>query len=398
MNSFSLAVGSIRSQPLPSILSVLATAAGITILCAVFLFASALETGFRKNAQNIDLVAGVKGSPLQMILSSVYHVDVPAGNMTRENAEKLQKHRNIKKIIPVAMGDTYRGFRIIGSIPDYISIYGGEIAHGSMFDHPFEAVAGAQTNLEIGTEFVAMHGLSGEDGDHHNDRYRITGILKPTGTVLDRLIVTSIGGVQKSHEYHNHGEDNHSAKDEDGITALLIQVRNPTAIMNLPREINESTNIMAASPSYVMARFSQDLGLGKKSLFIIGTSFLVLSVLVILTMLAAKLETRKYDLAVLRVLGASPWKMASIVILEGILLALVGTIAGLIAGHGLAYAALETFGGLKSIMDPSFFLMPSMIDGMLLLCGLLCGFLGGILPMVLALRTDVTNLLSRGRV
>ena len=216
MNSFTLAVASIRLRPLYAVLCTMAVAAGIALLCAVFLFSQTVASGFERNAKNIDVVVGVKGSPLQLVLSSVYQADVPAGNITMEDYDNLKHMPQIRQAIPMAMGDNYKGFRMIGTTPDYLKLYDGELAEGEIFKTSYEAVAGADTGLSRGEKIAVTHGFSENSDDVHNDHlYTITGILKPTGTVMDKLLITNVEGVQQVHGGHHHHEDEHHGDDNE---------------------------------------------------------------------------------------------------------------------------------------------------------------------------------------
>lgn len=400
MNALSLALSSIRSRPLQSGLCVTASAAGVALLAALMLLSQGIQGGFLRNAQGIDVVVGAKGSPLQLVLSSVYHADVPTGNIDMHDMERLQHNPKVKSIIPIALGDNYRGFRIVGTVPEYLAHYAAEYAAGKVFTAPFDAVAGALTGLKTGESFAGVHGLTaGGDDVHHFHDYKITGVLKPTGTVLDRLIVTSLGSVQELHRHPDIGDPD-AAEDlqvAHQVTALLVKVKNPVATMSLPREINATSNMIAASPSYEMARLSQSLGFGRDLLAAVGIGFVALSALMLLSSLASSLSTRRYDLGVLRVLGASPETLAGTVAAEGLVLAGAGTVAGLGLGHALAYEMASNVSSLGGVVAPASFLQWDALDGWLLLMGLLTGLVAAAVPALSAARTDIAALLARGR-
>ena len=400
MNALSLALSSIRSRPLQSSLCVTAAAAGVALLAALLLLSQGVQDGFLRSARGIDVVVGAKGSPLQLVLSSVYHADVPTGNIDMHDMEKLQHNPKVKSIIPVALGDNYRGFRIVGTVPEYLAHYGAEYAQGSVFAARFDAVAGALTGLKTGDSFAGVHGLAADGDDvHHFHDYKITGVLKPTGTVLDRLIVTALGSV---HELHRHPDigDPDAAEDMEvahQVTALLVKVKSPIATMSLPREINATSNMIAASPSYEMARLSQSLGFGRDLLAALGIGFVALSSLMLLSSLASSLSARRYDLGVLRVLGASPETLAGTVAAEGVMLAGIGALAGIALGHGLAYELSSHITSLGGVVAPASFLHIDALDGGLLLMGGATGLAAALFPALSAARTDIAALLARGR-
>jgi putative ABC transport system permease protein len=400
MNSLTLAIASIRSRPLHSTLCMIAAAAGIALLCTVFLLTTAVGNGLMRNAHGIDVVVGGKGSPLQLILSTVYHADVPNGNIEAEDAAHWSHDPQVKQAIPLALGDNYHGWRIVGTTPDYVSLYHGVLADGTMFSQDFDAVAGALTGLPVGTQFLGLHGLSPDSDDvHHFHEYKITGVLKPTGTVLDRLILTSVNSVQELHRHPDLGDPDAAEEAKIGhqVTALLIKVNSPISVINLPREINRSSNVLAASPAYEMTRFSQTMGLGRDVLTMLGGGFIILSALMLLATLASGLAARRYDLAVLRVLGASPLNLSLTVMLEGLLLSAGGAVLGIAAGHVFGYMLADTIGSLKGLVLPREMLDPGAADAWFLAIGLGMGLLAGLVPALSAARTDIAALLAKGR-
>lgn len=401
MNAITLAIASIRSRPLHALLCVMAAASGITLLSAVFLLSQGVSSSFVRNAAGIDIVAGTKGSPLQLVLSSVYHVDIPTGNISMEDYKRLKRNPHVRKAIPLALGDSYRGFRMVGTTKDYIGLYKAQFARGRVFSENFEAVAGADTRLEIGDSFSVSHGFSTEgSGVHGSQLYTVTGVLKPTGTVLDKLITTTVESVQQLHAHHNDEERPHA--DHEGLTrqltSVLLKVRSPINLMNLPRQINNSSNIMAVVPSYEIARLTRSLGLGRKLIMVVGGGIIILSALVLLASLASGLALRRYDLAVLRVLGAGPGRLCATVIAEGMILSGVGAVLGVCFGHLTAYFAALMVESLRGMVLPESLLEPGVMDLGLIGLGLMVGLLASFIPSFSAANTDIAGLLAKGRV
>lgn len=435
MNAVSLAVAAIRARPLQSALCILSATLGSALLVLVFLLSQTIASGFQRNAEGIDIVAGAKGSPLQLVLSSVYHADVPAGNIEMTDYLALQRDRHVRQAIPLALGDNYQGWRMVGSTPEYLQLYQAEFARGQVFAQPFEAVVGAATGMEMRETFAARHGFAADSNDIHDAAmYTVTGVLKPTGTVLDRLIITSVESVQTLHSGHHHEDhedaqaeghekhDDHDAHDHDEahdhdahdhdaahdhdeaaeealghqVTAVLIKTRSPIDRMNLPRQINQTTDLLAAVPSLEMARLTKSLGIGKTLILALGVGFVVLSALILLASLASSLAVRRYDLAVLRVLGASPGKLLLTVVAEAVLLSGVGTVIGLAVGHGVGYIAALNIDTLQGIVLPDTFLQVHVLDAVLLILGLMIGVIASLIPAISAARTDIAGLLAKG--
>ena len=400
MNAFSLALASIRSRLLNTGLCVAASAAGIALLCTVFLLSQAIDDGFTRNADGIDVIVGAKGSPLQLVLSSVYHADVPTGNIEAKDADRVAHNPQVKQAIPLALGDSHKGWRIVGTTPDYLALYNAGFADGHVWQQPFDAVAGAMTGIKTGEQFPAVHGLSIDSDDvHHFHLYKIVGTLKPTGTVLDRLILTSVNSVQELHKHPDLGDPDAAEEYKIGhqVTALLIKTKSPIAIMNLPRQINSSSNLLAANPGYEMTRLAASLGIGRQVLMVLGIGFIALSALMLLSTLASSLTARRYDLGVLRVLGASPLMLSGTVMAEGLILSGIGALTGIAAGHPLAFVITTNIESLKGVVLPAVFLVPQMMDGIFLLLGLGAGIAAGLVPALSAGRTDIAALLAKGR-
>ena len=232
------------------------------------------------------------------------------------------------------------------------------------------------------------------------------------------MIVTNLENVQHLHGHHHHDdeheeeehhhddehvhEDAHEDIDEADLerqlTSVLIKVRSPVDLMNLPRRINDSSNIMAAVPFYEIARFTKSLGVGKQLAIVLGAGFVILSTLMLWATLASGLALRRYDLAVLRVLGARPGRLATTVIAEAVIISGVGAVAGAILGHLIAYGAVISFENLNRFIVPESLLLPSTIDIGFILLGVLAGLFAALLPSVTAARTDISTLLAKGRV
>lgn len=411
-NAFSLAISSIFNKPLSSFLSVFSVACAIGLLCGLSLLMNGIENGFSKNSKHIDVVIGAKGSPLQLVLSSVYQIDIPNGNIEIDDAKKIEKNAQIKKAVPIAVGDSYKGWRVVGTTSDYLGLYDLTITQGRIFQKPFEVLAGASTGLKIGDTFNASHGFSIDSDDVHDAYlYHVVGVLERSGTVADKLLITPYQSVQMLHSYHGdhdeeHGNQNHhhdtpeeEAQEEalgHQITALLVQVKTPMAIMTLPREINNVENLLAASPSYEMARLSKNFGIGESFIYFLSLGLMVISVLMIFSNLASNLVVRQYDLAVIRVLGASPSMIFATVLFEGALIGMAGAITGLGIGHMITYITVSNTPSLQAMIMPLDMLKFQMQDLCLLLLGIGSGCLAALLPAQAASKMNITTLLSKG--
>ena len=337
MNVFRLALAYLAARPLLTALHVMLLALGTATLIVLVLFTGQAERKLEGDAKPVDLVVGAKGSPLQLILSSVLHVDVPTGNIPYLAVKQIGADPMVQSATPLSLGDTVRGFRIVGTDDSFFALYGLRVAQGAAFKEEMEAVLGAQaaqrTGLGVGASFAGSHGLA-EAGSAHGDHpYRVVGVLAPTGTVVDRLVLTSLESVWEVHGAH--GTVPEQARE---ITALLVRYRSPLAAAMLPRRINAMTAMQAASPAYEGARLMSLVGVGVDALRIFAGVLMACAALSIFIALTTALQERARDLALLRTLGASPGKLLALIAAEGMTLVGAGAILGLALGHAAAEA------------------------------------------------------------
>ena len=393
MSVLALALAYLRQQALGTTLTLLLLTLGVGSIVAVLLLGEELERRLTRDLAGIDLVVGAKGSPLQLILSAVYHVDVPTGNVARADAEQIAKHPLVKTAIPLALGDSVGGSRIVGATPAYVAHYGGALASGRLWEGEMEAVLGADAaarlDLGLDAEFVGSHGLAGMGHAHAEHPYKVVGVLARSGTVLDRLVLTSLESV-----WHVHERPAGQAQASEEVTALLLQYRSPLAAVQLPRLINQQTALQAASPAVESARLFNLLGFGLAVFRGFALLLIATAALGMFLALYNALKERQYDLAVMRALGASRARIFALVLLEGLLLSLAGAALGLLAGHlgAEALAAwlrrtqqLPVGGGLVLWRE----LLPVAL-------ALAAGALAALPPALRAYRLDIAEVLSRG--
>jgi putative ABC transport system permease protein len=419
-----LALAYLRQRFFATILNVLLLAMGVATIIVVLLLTHQAQQAMGRDAKNIDLVIGAKGSPLQIILSSIYQLDVPTGNIALKDAQALLKNPLIKEGIPLSMGDSYRGARIIGTTPAYIALYGGTFASGAVFTKPFEAVIGARAaaelGLSVGTKFVGAHGITQGPGTqaHGEHPLQVVGVLAATQTVLDRVILVNLETVWDVHappantsavptntaaNANNHAHDHDHDDDHDvdhndetdnhkQITALLIRYATPLAAAILPREINSQSALQAAVPAYETVRMFGLLDIGVKAMQAIAIAMIIAAALGIFIALSQALEARYPDLAQLRLLGATPSLLAATLAIEGLLLAAVGGILGVALGH-IGAALIGGMSAVSNQLQIGGLLFLPMEWAVLLGC-LLLGVFAALLPAVRAYRIDISKAIA----
>ena len=330
------------SRPLAAALNLLLLSLGLASITLVLLVNHQIQQAFARDLAGIDVVVGAKGSPLQLILSGVFQIDTPTGNVPLAEVQTLQTNPQVAKLIPISMGDSFKGYRIIGTTPDYLSHYAGVMASGAMWQAPMQAVLGAKvardTGLRVGDSFVGSHGLGGGGHAHGQTPYTVTGVLAPSGSVMDRLILTPTESVWRVHEKDTalDAADQKILEEEREVTLALIQYRSPLAAVTFPRFINTSTNMQAASPALEVSRLLGLIGIGADVLRAFAGVLLLTAGLGVFIALWSAVRERRADLALLRMLGAAPRQLAALLWCEALWLALLATLLGLALGQGVA--------------------------------------------------------------
>jgi len=395
MNITLLSWKNILSRPLSSLLSVVLLMLGVAIISLILLINNQLINQFEKNIKAIDMVVGAKGSPLQVILSSVFQIDTPTGNISLAEAEKLKRSRLVEWAIPLSFGDSYKGYRIVGTDSQYVNLYNAEIDRGELWEMPMEAVLGdavaEKLQLSIGDKFKSSHGLVGAGVSHEAHDYKVVGVLKYTGSVVDQLILTSNESFWEVHK-KEPDEANEHEDEEKEITAMLVNFRSPMGMVTLPRKINEGTNMQAALPAFEINKLISLLGIGVDTLNLIGLVIIIVSGVSVFISLYASFLERRYEMALMRTYGASGLQLFWIMILEGLFLSFIGFVAGMALSRLgiviLSNAAEERFHyqftGFK------------FLESELLLFGgtILIGILASLIPAVQVYKVNIAKTLA----
>jgi putative ABC transport system permease protein len=399
MNLLTISLAYLRSRLLGTVLVTTLLALGVATITLLMLVTSQLEDRMQRDARGIDLVAGAKGSPMQIILSAIFHLDVPTGNIPLAQANEIAKHRMIKKAIPLALGDSYQGFRIVGTHHDYPAHYGARLAGDRLWQKPMEVVLGAEvaakSGLAVGATFSGAHGLGGGGAEHGDAPYKIVGILAPSGSVLDRIVLTGIESVWFVHdEAHGPADNYRPDPSKREITALLIQYASPLAAAMLPRYINNHSELQSASPAYETARLFSIVGVGVGVLRGFALVLILGAGLSVFVALYHALEERRYDLAIMRTLGASARKVMALLLCEGLLLAGIGTLFGMALGHVLTAGLGVVLRQAQQVAVTGWIFLPQEL--WLAALALAVGILAALVPAWRAYRTDIAATLAAG--
>ncbi|HEY8878026.1 MAG TPA: ABC transporter permease [Roseateles sp.] len=383
------------SSPLTTALNLLLLTLGLAAVTFVLRASAQVEAGLKRDLASIDLVVGAKGSPMQIMLAGVFHLDAPTGNIPLTTLELLKQQPLVAQAVPLSLGDSLRGYRIAGTTPDYLDLYGGKVEQGALWTKPMQAVLGAEVartgGLKVGDRFAGSHGLA-EGGRAHGDhQFEVVGVLAESGSVLDRLVLTDLASVWEVHEDHaNHDED--KAKE---ITLALVRYRSPLAAVMLPRWVNAQDGLQSAAPALETARLMRLVGAGTEVLRGFGIVLLAAAGLSVWVALLHAVRARQGDLAMLRMLGAPARRVATLIALEALLLATLAALLSLAAGHGLVALLERLLAERQSLRlghlgwSEAEWLVPLMAAGLALIAAAW--------PAWRAYRLDVTTLLQAPR-
>jgi putative ABC transport system permease protein len=423
-----LALSYLWDRRLNAALNILLVAIAVAMLTTLLLFSIQMTNRFQRDAEGVDLVVGAKGSPLQLILSSIFHIDQPTGNIPVESIDLLRRDPAIARVIPLALGDNFRGFRIVGTEPSYLDLQRAKLAKGRLNTAEGEAVIGAevarQTGADLGQRFYGSHGLGEAGAEHAHQPFTVVGILEKSGGATDRLIVTSVETVWSVHGVeHDHDEDaSHEADHADAphrphdhdhdhehgaaraglqersqmrpeVTALLVTYRNASAAIRVPAVINRQTQLQAAVPATETARLLSLFGASLAGAQIFAWLLAMIGGLSIFVALLNAVQTRAADLGLLRVMGARRSFVFGAMVFEGLIIGALGVAAGMVMGHALLWFATQKFSALASLGFDPLLLHPGALViavGVIAIAGL-----SALLPAIRVYSGDAVRILSR---
>ena len=386
-------------EPLSTTLSLLLLTVGVSIITLLVGIKYQVEKKLDGDLKNIDLVIGAKGSPLQLVLSSIYHLDAPTGNISLEDAKEIASNPMVETAIPLAYGDNYNGFRILGTDSNWYQLYETKIYDGKMPSENMEVVLGWQvaqkTGLKIGDSFEGTHGNAEQGEVHEGHPYKVVGILTPSYNVADQLIVTNVSSVIEIHEEHEHDHAEEHVHAHEEITAMLLQFRSPMAMITMPRKINEETNFQAAIPNIEIRRLLKLLD----GIFIIiqaiGIIIMLLAGISVFLSLLQKLQRRKYEIALLQSIGYSKWYVSSLLIYEAFLLAIFGYLIGFIFSRLILFVLESSIAQQYGLNVFSLGWMEG--EYLIFLITLLTGIISAIIPAWYSVRTSISKTLADGK-
>ncbi|MFK7924723.1 MAG: ABC transporter permease [Bacteroidia bacterium] len=406
MSILNLSWKNLLAKPLNTSLSLLLLLFGVGTISLLFLLNYQLDRQLKENVRGVGLIIGANGSTTQIMLSSIYQIGSPTGNIQYADIERFAEHPAVKYAVPLSYGDGYRGYRVMGTSPDYLKLYKANIDQGRLWEAEFEVVLGArvaeETQMQIGDTFSIGHGL-----EQHSDKpLKVVGILAPAYSVVDQLILTDSRTLpavhghaeaeHEAHEAHEEGEEHETHEHElEEITALLLSFKEGKEGMSLLLSgmINRNSKLKAVLPAAELSYINKQMGVGVGTLRAFAIIIMIVSGLSVFISLYNSLKERRYEMALLRSLGASPAYLLWSVLLEGLILSVLGFVLGIAASRAgmwvLSRVLTEQY---HYDFGAGFFLWQE--EGILAALTLGIGLLAAIIPAIQAYNTPIAKTLT----
>lgn len=390
MNVFSLAKANMRQRWLATLLTMMLVAIGVALVHAILTIKAEVQSGFNRGvAGKIHLVVGPKGSPMQLVLNSLFHVSKPVGNLPSSFYDSLRDNPKVKLAIPIAVGDNYQGLAVVGTTPEFLNDL--ELANaqkftfeqGRAFQAKYETVLGAeaarQTGLKLGDEFHATHGIEEGGAEHEEEHFKVVGILEPTGTPHDRALYCSLDSVYGLHEKLTGRP----------LSAILVVMQSDLWIGSFAREINDGKEAMAALPSSEIRDLMKIVGNADKVLVAISWLVLFAAGVSILVSIYNSMNDRRREIAIVRALGAPAAVVFEIIVIEAATICVVGGLAGLLVSHGAIFFGRAPIHAMTGVVIGA--ALPGLQDLLLLAGAVGIGVVSSLIPAVSAYKTDIAT-------
>ena len=413
MNLRSLASKSLKNRRSTAILTIVSIAVSVVLLLGVEKVRVNAKSSFANTISGTDLIVGARSGSIQLLLYSVFRIGSATNNITWESYQDIAQQKGVKWTIPISLGDSHRGFRVMGTSRDYFSVYQyGEkrrlkFSSGTQFEAVFDAVIGSEVanalNYAIGDQVIISHGTGSTSFAQHKDKpFVISGVLEHTGTPVDRTIHVSLAGIEAMHVNWQGAVKKRKASkalteanlQPESITAFLIGLDSKVVSFKMQRYINEysSEPLLAIFPGIALHELWSLMSVAEKALLIISVFVVLASLTGMLAVSLAGLNERRREVAILRSVGASHWHIMGLLITETVLLTISGILLGLIllySGIWLAQPIIEkNYGLFIPITAPN-------IRELGMVCMLLAAsFIVGLVPAYRAYRNSLADGMS----
>lgn len=409
---FRLALQSLRNRALTAVLTVLAIAISVMLLLGVEKVRTGARQSFADTISKTDLIVGARTGQIQLLLYSIFRIGNATNNITWQSYQEIAARPEVAWTVPLSLGDSHRGFRVLGTTPAYFEHYryrgGRQLAFGEgrAFDDLFDVVLGADVaaslGYALGDSIVIAHGTGRISFIEHTDKpFRVTGILAKTGTPVDRTLHVSLAAIEAIHVGWQSGMPEGAAPSADDvrrmdlqpkvITAALVGLKSRLAIFGLQRAVNEyrAEPLTAIIPGAALQELWGLVGTAETALAVVSAMVVVTALLGMVTAILTTLNERRREMAILRSVGAGPATVLGLLVTEAAILVL----AGVATGATLLYAALYL---LAPVVDRMYGLYlaidaPSVGEWQMLGAIVAAGVVAGLLPAWRAYRLSVAD-------
>jgi len=410
---FRLALQSLRNRWITALLTVLAIAVSVMLLLGVEKVRNGARASFANTISGTDLIVGARSGGIQLLLYSVFRIGNATNNMTWKSFEDISARPEVAWIVPISLGDSHRGFRVLGTTPEYFKRYnyrrglGLKFRDGEPFDDVFDTVIGADVaealDYNVGDQVIVAHGLGAFIATEHDDKpFRVVGILEKTGTPVDRTVHISLEAIEAIHIDWQSGArvpGQTMSADEvrrlqlrpKAVTAALVGLKSRLQTFKLQRFINtyRAEPLSAILPGVALQELWSLVGTAEKALIAVSLMVVVTAILGMVTMILATLNERRREVAILRSVGAGPKTVVGLLVSEATILTLLGVVVGVVALYGLLF-------GLRPLIDAAYGLYldiepPSRVELTALAAIVLGGCLAGLLPAWRAYRLSLAD-------
>jgi putative ABC transport system permease protein len=352
MKLIELSFKSLMSRKLLLSLSLVALGASLSLLLTLQSLRTAAQDGFTQTVSQVDLLVGARGGSLQLLLFSVFNVGSATNNVSMASYLKWKEHPSIQWTIPYSLGDSFQGYRVVGTDENFFQHYRYrgqerlEFESGQAFQNLQEVVvsekAAQDFNLKIGSEVTITHGVTKGVGvlDHEDRPFKVVGILKSTGTALDQSVYISLESMELIHLPEGEVVDPLQLKQNvKSITSFFVRTKNRIETLSLQREINSYANepLMAVVPGVALSELWRNLSFFEKSLEMMVWLVGLFGIFIVMLLIYSTLETRRRELSLYRSLGAGPVVITKLLLLESFFLGAGGVLIGVIFHRALLF-------------------------------------------------------------
>ncbi len=409
-----LAARSLWARKVTAILTVISIAAAILLFVSVENLRQGARTSFERTISDTDVIVGARSSPINLVLYSVFQIGDPTNNVTWETYEEIKSRDDVAWVVPISLGDSHKGFRVVGTTPDYFKFYKYAdsaslgFRAGSEFEDLFDVVVGAQVARELGydlnSKLTLAHGLGGTSFVNHDDLpFKVTGILKPTGTPVDRSVFVSVEAIEAIHKGWRNGTPTPMSRrnapeqlqqqnfEPESITAMLVGATSRVRSLRLQRDLNtyEAEPLQAVIPGVALSQLWNVVSVVERALALVSAFVIAVGLIGILTSILNSLNERRREMAILRAMGARGRHIVGLLVSEAAILAFVGAGLGLTLFYGLLWL-------FKPVLEARFNLgalrlWPGQFDLIVVLLVTFIAAALGLIPALLALKRSLSD-------